>query len=179
MNNLVSEVYSKAFFDLSKDKEKTEDHMKDLSYVGEVLKENPKLRDILNNPNIDKNDKKELLSKIFLDIDGYTKNFLAILVDKSRFSDIDPIIRAYTKQYDGFHNISRGIVYSTESLSEEEIESLRKVLSNKFQKKVELENRIDEELIAGISVKLDGKVIDNSIKARLENLRRSLKNERG
>ncbi len=46
MNNLVSEVYSKAFFDLSKDKEKTEDHMKDLSYVGEVLKENPKLRDI-------------------------------------------------------------------------------------------------------------------------------------
>ncbi len=104
---------------------------------------------------------------------------MAILVDKSRFSDIDPIIRAYTKQYDGFHNISRGIVYSTESLSEEEIESLRKVLSNKFQKKVELENRIDEELIAGISVKLDGKVIDNSIKARLENLRRSLKNERG
>lgn len=178
MNNLVSEVYSNAFFELSQEQGNANKHKEDLDFVWKVLDENPKLRIILNNPNIDKIEKKDIISKIFVGISNYTQNFLNILIDKSRFGCFDEITKAFVKKYNEANGISQGIVYSTKILEKSDIENLEEILSKKFDKKVELKNIIDKELIGGISISIDGKKIDNSIKSRLENLRRSLKEER-
>lgn len=178
MNNRVSKVYSEAFFTLSLEKDKLDIHKKDLLEIEKVLNEYEEINQLLLNPNVTKDDKKQLISKVFSDIDVDTLNLLKVLIDKSRFLVFKELVKEYRKNYNINKNIAEGIVYSANKLEQSDLNNLILILEKKFEKKVELENKIDETLIGGISVFIDGKRIDNSIKSRLEVLRSSLK-ERG
>lgn len=178
MNNHVSKVYSEAFFTLSLEKDKLDIHKKDLLEIEKVLNEYEEINQLLLNPNVTKDDKKQLISKVFSDIDVDTLNLLKVLIDKSRFLVFKELVKEYRKNYNINKNIAEGIVYSANKLDQSDLNNLILILEKKFEKKVELENKIDETLIGGISVFIDGKRIDNSIKSRLEVLRSSLK-ERG
>ncbi|MFM1534327.1 ATP synthase F1 subunit delta [Helcococcus ovis] len=178
MNNRVSKVYSEAFFTLSLEKDKLDIHKKDLLEIEKVLNEYEEINQLLLNPNVTKDDKKQLISKVFSDIDVDTLNLLKVLIDKSRFLVFKELVKEYRKNYNINKNIAEGIVYSANKLDQSDLNNLILILEKKFEKKVELENKIDETLIGGISVFIDGKRIDNSIKSRLEVLRSSLK-ERG
>ncbi|MGY3756227.1 ATP synthase F1 subunit delta [Helcococcus kunzii] len=178
MNNQASRVYSQAFFELSKETNNLDRHMDDLKEISITLGEFPDIHTLLNNPNVSKEDKKELISSVFNYVDNKTLNLIKVLIDKSRFNIFDDFLREYKRQYNLEKNIAEGIVYSANKLDEQELSDLKKVLEKKINKKVELINEIDKSLIAGVSVFIDGKRIDNSIKTRLESLRSSIKERR-
>ena len=178
MNNRVSKVYSEAFFTLSLEKDKLDIHKKDLLEIDKILDEYEEINQLLLNPNVTKDDKKQLISKVFSDIDVDTLNLLKVLIDKSRFLVFKELVKEYRKNYNINKNIAEGIVYSANKLEQSDIDDLIAVLEKNFGKKVELENKIDKTLIGGISIFIDGKRIDNSIKSRLESLKSLLK-ERG
>lgn len=178
MNNQASRVYSQAFFDLSKDTNNLDKHMEDLIEISQTLRDFPDINKLLNNPNVSKEDKKEMISNIFKNIDNKTLNLIKVLIDKSRFVVFNDLVRDYKNQYNKEKNIAEGIVYSANKLETQELENLARILEKRLNKKVELENQIDESLIAGISVFIDGRRIDNSIKQRLDNLKSSIKERR-
>ena len=177
MNNRVVNVYSDAFFELSKEKNKLKTHKKDLQAIKEIITEHMELKGAILSPTIEKSDKKNLIKKIFSDIDNDTLNLINVLIDKSRFTVFEDLTRDFNKKYNKEFNISEGKIYSANKLDEKEIKDLEKVLSKKFNKKVELENEIDNKLIGGVSILLDGKRIDNSVKFRLESLKAHLMKE--
>ena len=72
-------------------------------------------------------------------------------------------------------NIKEGIIYSTEKLSNEDIENVEKKFKEILSNDVELENQIDEKLIGGYKVVIEDKVFDGSIKNKLEFMKLSLK----
>lgn len=178
MNNLISEVYSNALFELSQETQKTEIHKKELSEISQIIEENQKLKEILNNPDIEKNDKKEIVSTVFEGIDNHLLNLLKILIDKGRFTYLYEIKRNFEKKYNTLKNIAQGVVHTAKPLSEKDIQEIEKTLGEKFNKTVELKNVVDTSLIGGLSISIEGKRIDNSIKSRLENLKSSLKERR-
>lgn len=177
MNDVVVKVYSQAFFDLSSEKNKLDIHKKDLKYIVEVFNENTELHNLLNNPIISNEDKRELISKIFVDIDLDSKNLLKVLIDNKRFTVLEDLVRDFNKKYNYANNILEGVVYSTRKLDDVEFKNLENALNKKFDKKVELTNIIDESLIGGLSIYVDGKRIDNSIKNRLDSLKARLLKE--
>lgn len=177
MKNQVVEVYSEAIFQLSKEKNKLDKHKEDFSYIDKIIHENQEIKFLIENPNILKDDKKNMLSKIFVDIDRDILNLLKILVDKSRFDIIFDLIRDFIKKYNKEKNIMEGIVYSSKKLDKKDIEDLSKALKKKFDKTIILKNEIDESLIGGVSIYIDEKRIDNSIKSRLDSLKSNLMKE--
>ena len=60
-------------------------------------------------------------------------------------------------------------------MKKEELQKLEKVLSEKFDMKLVLKNEVDPSILGGIVINLDGKVIDDSVKSGLENLKVALK----
>ena len=60
-------------------------------------------------------------------------------------------------------------------MNQEELQKLEKVLSEKFDMKLVLKNEVDPSILGGIVINLDGKVIDDSVKSGLENLKVALK----
>ena len=63
-------------------------------------------------------------------------------------------------------------------LTKEEIKELESSLSLKQKQTVSIINRIDPTLISGIKIRFDDKVIDGSMKSRIENLRSVLREGR-
>ena len=179
MNEQIAVVYTKALFDASLDADSLDQSVEELRFFKKTLDENPKLKVIFENPNIEKAEKKEIIVAILKGASQNVINFLKILIDNQRFVNFDGIYHEYIKKFNDRNNISTGKVYSQRPLDEAAIKRIEETLSKKFARKVELENVIDESLIGGFTIQLDGKFIDNSIKGRLEDLKSSLKERRG
>lgn len=174
MNEKVVKVYSQALFQLGQEKNKLDEYRNDLGEVGKVLKDHDELDKIINNPLVSSTDKKSLLKDLFQGLNEDVVNLLYVLIDKSRFGIVEDLVRDFNKKYNEANNLALGTVYSSKKLSASDLEDLVKALEKKYDKKVELKNEVDESLIGGISVKLGGIRLDNSIKSRLTDLKRRL-----
>ncbi|WFQ93805.1 F0F1 ATP synthase subunit delta [Mycoplasma feriruminatoris] len=106
--------------------------------------------------------------------DIYLINALKILVENQLFINTRMILKALYKKLLAYKNIVLGEVYSTELLTKTQLSAIKKKISNKVNKKVELVNKIDKTLIGGVKVSVGGKVFDGSIKAKLEALKKEM-----
>ncbi|ADR23812.1 ATP synthase F1, delta subunit [Mycoplasma leachii PG50] len=117
-----------------------------------------------------------IIEKTFasFEFDIYLINALKILVENQLFINTRMILKALYNKLLDYKNIVLGVVYSTEKLTKTQLSAIKKKISNKVNKKVELVNKIDPTLIGGIKVNVQGKVFDGSIKAKLEALKKQM-----
>ncbi|QVK02703.1 F0F1 ATP synthase subunit delta [Mycoplasma mycoides] len=106
--------------------------------------------------------------------DIYLINALKILVENQLFINARMILKVLYKKLLAYKNIVLGEVYSTKKLTKTQLNAIKKKISNKVNKKVELVNKIDPTLIGGIKVSVEDKVFDGSIKAKLEALKKQM-----
>ncbi|MCK4891829.1 MAG: ATP synthase F1 subunit delta [Candidatus Pacebacteria bacterium] len=99
------------------------------------------------------------------------KHFIAILKKNNDLSLIDKIIEQYYKYYRNQKNISKIEVSSANKLNPE---LLNKIIQ-KFNKQIEIEEKIDKSLIGGIVLRIDNNLlIDGSVKKKLNNLKKNI-----
>ena len=79
--------------------------------------------------------------------------------------------RDYEELARGYRGESMAVVTSAVELKEAETVALRAKLEKKLGRKVTLQCRVDPELIGGIRVEVDGRVIDGSIRNKLEEIK--------
>lgn len=171
MAGLVARSYAQALFDLAQE-EKILDLVKaNFEEMMRVFSENQELKNILKHPKVSKTDKKELLDKIFGDVNTYVKNFTKLLIDKSRFMHFDDIYKSYVGMYNNFNNIEVAYVQSATKLSEEQKASIKAMLEAKLHKDIELKTKINEDLLAGVRIKIKDEILDNSAATRLERMK--------
>ena len=88
-------------------------------------------------------------------------------------------MKAYRLLYEKEEGYSYGTIYSAVKLQDEQLKKFEEQTSNLLRENVKLENEIDASLIGGIKILIDGKVIDASLRKRLEDLGSSIINEKG
>ena len=76
---------------------------------------------------------------------------------------------------DEYRGEAYGKVYSAAPLSAEQIEKLEDEAGKLLHEKVKLKNKVDQSLLGGVKIMVDGKIIDATLRAKLEDLRRKLK----
>jgi F-type H+-transporting ATPase subunit delta len=102
----------------------------------------------------------------------YIVSFMLLLCDRGYFSYMTGCIDTFKKRYFENFNISQGIVVSAYPLNDEEKEKLQKALEVKANgRKIILNFSVDESLIGGFFVEMDGKVIDSTLKKKLSGLK--------
>lgn len=172
MAGLVAQNYGDALFSLAKEEDKLTTYKEQLEMVLSALQKEPEFLRLLAHPKMDKEQKKEMIDSVFKPaLDKTVLNFMKLLIDKSRFSHIQDICHAFHDMYNKEYGIMVAYVTSAKALDEQEVQSLREVLETKTKKKVELVVNVDEDLMAGIRVKIGDQVIDNTARTRLENLK--------
>ena len=85
------------------------------------------------------------------------------------------IYEAYKKCYDKYHHIEMVEVYSAAALDPKQVEDLKKVLSERLHKTVELDVKVDPKLIAGLKVQTADFVLDNTVLARANEMKEQIK----
>lgn len=149
--------------------------LSELEVVDSSFRSSLKLRGYLENPRIPFVEKQKTLKDLFKDyISPKTYEFVFLLLRCNALSSLSEILRNYkrTRVETGVLEIE---VRTTVPLTNEEKESLYKSFAEKMKKPVSIKNVIDPEIIGGVVVKSGDIMIDASLKSRISELLKNLK----
>lgn len=168
--------YAKALFDLATDNNLEQSYFDNLVTLNDIIKSNPDIDKTFKHPSISNDDKKQILNNVLSEkVTNDFLHFLFVLIDNMRFDALEDIIDSYKSYLNEFNKECNAEVFTKYKLDDTEVNNLVKVLEKHFNKKVNLEQTIDENLIGGIVVKVDGVIIDGSIINQMLSLKNELK----
>ena len=175
MMNVIANRYAEALFQIGEEEKLTDMLYQELSEIVNLIKVNQDLFSILKSPVISKKEKISLIDNIFEDkININIKNFLKILIEQDRISFISDISDSYKELLNEKNNILEGFVLSAIPMKKEEIKELEEKLSEKYNKNVTLENKVDKSILGGVLVRLGNEEIDGTVKTRLDKMKEQL-----
>lgn len=175
MMNVIANRYAEALFQIGEEEKLTDMLYQELSEIVNLIKVNQDLFSILKSPVISKKEKISLIDNIFEDkININIKNFFKILIEQDRISFISDISDSYKELLNEKNNILEGFVISAIPMKKEEIKELEEKLSEKYNKNVTLENKVDKSILGGVLVRLGNEEIDGTVKTRLDKMKEQL-----
>ena len=176
MKNEVASKYSRALFRLGKDHQNLLKLKENLNEFWQLVLENEDLKDLLFHQRIMPKDKKNVLDKIFAEqINEDILHFLFILIDKRREFFLESIIKEFNTLVDDAESILHVEVTSAVELNESTLDKLKEKLDSLLDYNIQIKNKIDEEIIAGIVLKVEDYIIDGSMRSQLSSLKQKLK----
>jgi F-type H+-transporting ATPase subunit delta len=169
----VASRYAKSLLGLAKEQNKLDKIYADMQFVKNTIADSRDLLRLLKNPIIKKDKKEKILNIIFAEhIDTLSMMFINIITRKNRESILFDIADAFTHQYKVYNNIVTAEVTTAipidEKLRNEIIEQIKKSENGN----VEVISKVDESIIGGIIVRVGDKQINESIKYKLNQLRK-------
>jgi F-type H+-transporting ATPase subunit delta len=172
LNAEVLEPYAEALMSLAQSTDKTERLGEDVAALLNLLKESPELQQFLTSPLVKAEDKKAVLERIGGEqFDPYTKNFLKILVERRRIAFLEGICQHYQLLLRKFKQTVLAQVTSAVELNEAQQQSVReKVQAMTNAHQVELDTKIDPDLIGGVIIKVGSQVVDASLRGQLRRI---------
>lgn len=175
MAKLVGRRYAEALFEVAIELDKLEQFRDEILFISQVFQNEPKLNIIIQHPKISKAEKKDIINSIFKDrVCQEILNLMYIILDKERERDIQDISDEYINLFNEKYGIVDAQAITAIPMSEEEKLELEQKLSKKLDKKVNLVNIVNEDIIGGVLVKIKDKVIDESIRKQLDMLQKNL-----
>lgn len=171
---MVELEYAKALYELSVETNITNEVLDDFDTLKNTINDK-EFYEVLTSPIISLQDKKNLLKKVYSVFNETFLNFLFVVLDHNRFSLILSIKDEFYKLHDAKRNIVSVEVQSTYKLDLNELKNIEKNLMKNYKnKKLEIKNIVNPELIGGIKILCNGEVVDLSIKNTLESIKATL-----
>jgi len=175
MEKLAILRYSKALFGLAVEKNAVEAYNNAAKSILAVLESDKDVLGIINHPAIPLQQKMDALSKAFKDkVPDDFIGLFHLLLRRGRKDEILGVLRHFDTLYMDYVRKTVAKLYSPTQLSAEQVAQIAAILAKKLDKTVELEGVIDESLIAGFRVEVDGYVFDASTKHQMEMLKKEL-----
>jgi len=167
--------YAEALFQVARAEETLDRVEEELTRLNKSLDANSELREFLSNPQISSDGKKSALFQIFGGkISPITLHWMNMVVDQGRQRRLPAIIEAFlTLTEDARDKVTAEVITSI-PLSEDLAKSLEQELSKITKKRVFLKPMVDDSILGGVIVKIENKVIDGSVKHRLEEMKNEM-----
>ena len=157
-----------SLFEVAKENNTLEEVSYELKEVAKVVNGNSDFVTLMNNPNLEKIKKINLIDASFAGVNKNVVNVVKILAGNLQISLINFVLEQYTEL---FNKHSRNVVVKAESaspLTEEQLENLKEKIKNELQlENVEINNFVDASLLGGLKLTYNNKVVDATIKVKL------------
>lgn len=174
-NQTVAARYADALFQVAEAQGTLEAVDRDLTLIAGLLGEHPDMGRLWESSVVKTEDKKQIVEQLFKGkIGDITYNTLLLMFDKQRGACVPSLQAAFRERFDAHRKRLKVSVKTVMPLGSTETEELRRVLEKATERTIEMEATLDPDLIGGIVVRVGDKVIDNSLRGRLEALARTL-----
>lgn len=170
--------YAKSLLGLAIEKGELEKVYEDMKVLQAICKSNRDFVALLKSPVIKNEIKWKILQAVTTGKTGELTNaFNRLLIIKNRESNLPDIISAFLTQYKEYKNIYTvqltTAVPASEALKEQILNHLRKTTP---MEKIELETKVDEEIIGGFVLQVGDKLVDASVAYDLREVARQFEN---
>ena len=169
----VGRRYSKAIFEIAEKQNQVKEIYEMLNSAMVLYRTDKELKNFILNPLIDNEQKKSVLNEIFGKDNSENLNILLYILDKGRMNCIKYIVAEYLKIYYRKNKILDVKATFTKELTDEQKKKLIDKLSQKTGKEINLEIKIDKDILGGGIIKIGDKIIDGSIRRELDNWKKS------
>jgi F-type H+-transporting ATPase subunit delta len=167
--------YSKAFFELAKEKGLTQELRKDAGLISSVCSSSSDFNLLLDSPVIKTSQKSEAIKLIFTEkVHPLSLRFLLLVTENKRENYIPGIFRNLEDMYRREEGIKAAVLTSAQPLSDSLIIQVKEILEKEFSAKVELSQKVDDKLIGGFVLRVEDRQYDASLSTQLKKIREQL-----
>lgn len=170
--------YAQALFDLAQEQGATEQVAGDLARFSALIAESADLQRFIKSPVFSAEEQGKALTAILAraGIGGIAGNFLKLVAAKRRLFAVGDMIRDYNKLNDFAKGLKRADVTVAEPLKDAHIDALKVALAELTGgQSVEMTITVDPSIIGGLIVKLGSRMVDGSLRTKLNSLRTRMK----
>ncbi|HEY7083350.1 MAG TPA: F0F1 ATP synthase subunit delta [Hyphomicrobiaceae bacterium] len=165
--------YAAALFDLAKDQRQLDQVERDLAALAQMLEESADLRRVVLSPVITTDDQAKAFNAILAKagVAGLVGNFVNLIVRNRRLFALRDMIKAFRGLLARERGEVSADVTSAHPLTPEQMQALADTLRTSIGKNVRIDTRVDPNLLGGLVVKVGSRMIDSSLRTKLNNLK--------
>ncbi len=170
----IAKVYSEALFDVAKQKRELDEIQTQLGQFADAVERDHDLQVFFFSPYFSSAEKREGIAKAVSGANPELVNFLELLAEKHRMPALFRIRARFDELWDRENERLEVTVTSAIALEPAVVESIGAEIERKTQKTIELRSEVDESIIGGLVLRVGNRVLDASVRSRLEKLRREV-----
>lgn len=176
MAKLAAEVYGEALFDLAVESGSIDALADQIKAAELAFSENPEFLELLTHPKITKEEKLSVVEAVFKGrMDDAVTGLLTVIVEKGRCSEIPAVFALFLEKVREYRKIGvASVVSATELTAEQKKRIEEKLLSQTKYESFEMKYDTDASLIGGMVIRIGDRVVDASIKSKIERMAASL-----
>lgn len=143
-----------------------------LKVMEDTFAEYPQYMELLSSPGIPLGERLGIIEATFANVvPEHVLSYLQLLCEKGRMICFTESVKEYNALWDASQRISNVKITSAVDLTEAEKQKLINKLETMQQSKVQAEYFVDASLLGGLIIEVDGKIIDGSLRHRLQDIK--------
>jgi F-type H+-transporting ATPase subunit delta len=172
----VAGRYASALYELAKDSAKVKETEADLVKFQSLLDMSDDLKRMVRSPVIAMDDQAKAIGAILAKagISGLTANFFKMVTANRRLFAVQDMIKAFRSVAAKERGEMTAEVSSAVALNDAQVAELKQALKASLGKDVTLNARVDPSLLGGLIVKVGSRMIDSSLRTKLQSLKTQL-----
>ena len=169
--------YASALFELAAEENSADAVSQQLSAFGAAITGSEDLTRLVRSPVFSSADQIAAIDGIaaHVGVSGSTLNFLKLVARNRRLSALPDIIKAYATLLAFSRGEVAGEVTSAEALTDAQLSDLKAALKSSLGRDVAISTKVDSSILGGLIVKVGSRMMDNSLKTKLQNLKVAMK----
>ena len=170
----IASVYARSLFEVAKDHDKLDAVRDQLGEFSDALDGDRELQVFFFSPYFSTQEKEEGLDKVVSDADPIFQNFLKLLIEKHRMPAVFRVRRTFDELWREENKLLPVEITSAVELDDGTVKQIGDRIGEQTDQKIELAARVEPDILGGIVVRVGNSIIDASIRARLEQLRKQV-----
>jgi F-type H+-transporting ATPase subunit delta len=169
--------YANALFELAQEQQAVDAVSADLASLRRAMETSSDLNRLVRSPVFGADDQARALKAVLekMGASELSIKFVLLLAGKRRLFVLNQIIRQYERLVAKSRGETEAEVTAARALNDSEINELRAALKAKLGKEPRLHAKVDPTLLGGLIVKVGSRMIDSSLRTKLESLRAAMK----
>lgn len=163
----IARPYAEAVYKLAREQDALAQWSDTLANLDAVVGD-ARVQALISDPNVSAQQLEELVLGVIGKLEGTTRNFIQVLVQNGRL-ELTPHIRGLFENLKREHEgVLEASVISALPVSDDQLRTLVGALEKKFGHKITAKVEIDPQLIGGVKIVVGDKVIDATVRGRLD-----------
>ena len=177
MAKLVSKTYGDALFAVASEENRIDEFYEAAKVVSEILRTSEEFGQLMNHPGIVKEEKVKIVEEAFgAKVPKEIVGLMTLMVSKGRFSQMLSAFDYFENLVKEEKKIGEADVTTAVSLDAKQKEKVeQRLLATTKYESFEMNYQVDESLIGGMIVRIGDRVVDSSVKTKLQDLTRQLR----
>ncbi len=184
MAKLVSKTYGQALFDIAMESRidgervsaKADELLEEVRQVSRILQENVEFDKLMCHPGIPKQEKLEVIGKVFRGrVSDELAGLMEIVIRKERYGELQDIFRYFIDRVKEEKGIGVAHITSAVELTDEQkTATVKRLLETTSYQSIESDFQVDGSLVGGMVIRINDRVVDSSVRTKLNDLKRQL-----